>query len=489
MANKFTFRRNLDVGSLEAETDSFLLEAFTDKGDIDVIRDTQNVRSIVVGRTGSGKSALLTYLETVEGNIKRINPEAMSLKYLSNSDIIKYLKALGTNLDLFYKVLWKHVFIVEFLKMQFGDDVNRENGAIQSFMQRFLLGNKKRVLLDYLHQYKDDGFWEKTEVRVRTIEEQVKNNLTAELKLTPEAFQKLINGTLKFERGDSTIDKKEIANKAQKVISELQADSIYKVYEILKEDIFNNKQKRFYIIIDDLDKDWVDITIVYDLIRALVITINELKGIPGTKIIIALRDNLYEKALEETEARGMQREKFRQLNLNLEWTHAYLKELLNKRLALLMRRQYSKDSPTIDDIMPKGGSGKLSGFDYMIQRTLLRPRDIIAFFNKCIEKANGNSSITRAILNQAEQEYSRERLEAIDDEWAENFGSIKPLCEFLRSGPPSFKISDLNVIDLERTLMAEIKDASSAAYRIANSYVVGVNYTFQDALKNIVDLL
>ncbi|MFD2719177.1 P-loop ATPase, Sll1717 family [Hymenobacter monticola] len=489
MANKFTFRRNLDVGSLEAETDSFLIEAFTDKGDISVLKDTENVRSIVVGRTGSGKSALLTYLETVEENTKRINPEAMSLKYLSNSDIIKYLKGLGTNLDLFYKVLWKHVFIVEFLKMQFGDDVNKENGAISSFIQRFLMGNKKRTLLEYLRKYHDDGFWEKTDIRVRTIEDQVKRGLTTELKLAPEALQKLFNGTLKFEMGDVLVDKKEIANRAQKVISELQADSIYQVYDILKEDIFNTRQKRFYIIIDDLDKDWVDITIVYDLIRALVITINELKGIPGIKVIIALRDNLYEKALQETEARRMQREKFRQLNLNLEWNHASLKELLNKRLALLMRRQYSRETPTIDDIMPKSGSGKLSGFDYMIQRTLLRPRDIIAFFNKCIEKANGNSIITRAILNQAEQEYSRERLEAIDDEWAENFGSIKPLCEFLKGGPPSFKISDLSVTDLERTLLAEIRDNTSQAYKIANDYVLGVNYTFQDALKSIVTIL
>lgn len=488
MSNKFIFRRNLDIGSLEAETDGFLLDTFTDKGDIEVLEDTKSGRSIIVGRTGSGKSALLTYLESSEEKVTRINPEEMSLRYLSNSDIIKYLKGLGTNLDLFYKVLWKHVFIVELLKMHFGEDSYKENGSLSVWMQTIFLSARKKEALKYLREYHAD-FWEKTEVRVKTIEDQVRQKLTKELKLTPALFDKLLSGTLHSDSEGVQIQKSEIANKAQKVISELQADAIYRVVDILREDIFYNTQKKFYIIIDDLDKDWVDITIVYDMIRALVVTINELRSIPGTKIIIALRDNLYEKALQETEVRGMQREKFRQLNLNLEWTPAYLKELLNKRLSLLMKRQYSNTSPVIDEIMPKASGDKISGFDYIIKRTLMRPRDVIAFFNKCIEKSSGQSTITRDIVALAEPEYSRERLEAIDDEWAENFGSIKPLCNFLRGGPPSFKLSDLKEGDMEPTLLADIKDSTSSAKKIQNDYMIGVNCTFIDAVKRIVCIL
>lgn len=488
MATRFIFRRNLDIGSLEAETDAFLLETFTDKGDIGVLRDTQNAHCIVVGRTGSGKSALLTYLADKEEYVVRVNPEAMSLKYLSNSDIIQYLKSLGTNLDLFYKVLWKHVFIIEFLKMHFGEAAHKENGALTLFAQRLTMSKKKQEALNYLRQYHDD-FWEKTEVRVRTVENQVKLKLGGELKLTPVAFEKLMAGTLRSEKEGVQIEKSEIANKAQKVISELQADAIYGIVDLLKEDVFSSKQRKYYVIIDDLDKDWVDVSIVYDLIRALIITINELKAIPGTKIVIALRDNLYEKALLETEARGMQREKFRQLNLVLEWSAPELKELLNKRLEHLMRGQYSNKPPTIDEIMPKAAGGKLSGFDYMVMRTLLRPRDIIAFFNKCIEKANGNSTITREIVGLAEPEYSRERLEAIEDEWVENFGSVLPLCAFLRGGPPSFVFSALKESHLEPTLFADVKDKNSAALRIQNDYMVGVGTNFTSAVKRILCIL
>lgn len=488
MANTFIFRSNLDIGDLEAEKDAFLLQAFIDKGDMEVLRDTENPRCIIVGRTGAGKSALLKYLENQEHKVARVNPEAMSLRYLSNSDIIRYLNKLGTNLDLFYKVLWKHVFIIEFLKLHFGAEAYKENGPIAQFIERFTKSAAKRDALQYLRDF-DGDFWEKAEVRVRTIETQVRTKLGKELNLAPEVLNKLISGTLHGEKEVVHLERQEIAFKAQKVISELQADSIYRVVEALKDDIFKDKQRRYFIVIDDLDKDWVDVTIVYDLIRALIVTINELKAIPGTKIVIALRDNLYEKALEQPKVRGIQREKFRQLNLNLEWNAGHLKELLNRRLATLMKYQYSNTSPTVDDVMVKASGGRLSGFDYIVRRTLFRPRDVIAFFNKCIEKANGSPTITRETLNLAEPEYSRERLEAVDDEWAENFGSILPLCAFLRGGLPSFTFGTLKDSDMELTLLAAVRDKDSAAFRIQQDYMIDGVPAFQIAARKILCIL
>lgn len=119
MVNTYKFRKNVDIGSLYAENDSLLLNAFVEKYEFSILTDLSNPKSILIGRTGSGKSALIKYLESKEELIVRIDPESLSLRHLINSDIINYFKNLDVKLDLFYKLLWKHVFIVEFLKNVF----------------------------------------------------------------------------------------------------------------------------------------------------------------------------------------------------------------------------------------------------------------------------------------------------------------------------------------------------------------------------------
>ena len=50
----------------------------------------------------------------------------------------------------------------------------------------------------------------------------------------------------------------EYRHKAEKVVSEIQAEELVQVMRILKEDVFINCQRKYYILIDDLDKDWID---------------------------------------------------------------------------------------------------------------------------------------------------------------------------------------------------------------------------------------
>lgn len=64
--NSYKFRNNDEIGKLEAETDSYLDSCFYEsnvfKGIINFDSSEKNpdfTRRIIVGRTGSGKSALL----------------------------------------------------------------------------------------------------------------------------------------------------------------------------------------------------------------------------------------------------------------------------------------------------------------------------------------------------------------------------------------------------------------------------------------------
>ena len=66
----FRFRRNDNIGAAEAESDdAFLFECFVDTGDLEILTDCGESKRIVVGRTGSGKSALLRMVREREAHV------------------------------------------------------------------------------------------------------------------------------------------------------------------------------------------------------------------------------------------------------------------------------------------------------------------------------------------------------------------------------------------------------------------------------------
>lgn len=438
----YKFRRNIDIGSLDAESDKFLLSAFVDKHDLSILRNMNDPKSILLGRTGSGKSALIRYLEEEEDNVVRIDPESMSLRHLSNSDIINYFKEIDVNLDLFYKVLWKHVFIVELIKLHFDNNIKKSKSILEWLKDQFPDKSKKQSI-EYLEKW-EDKFWEDTEYRIKELETSLENRFLGAIGGNVK-LQDLIDISSKTEaeQKNSKRIKYEVITKAQKVINESQLEHLRNIIDLMRNKIFNKTQKKYFVVIDDLDKEWVSNKIVYDLIKALIETIKEFSKIPNVKIIIALRSNIHKKIFRENSARGVQREKYNHLYLDIRWSAEELKQLLNNRLRELMRGTYTSESPTADDILPESSRKQPNGFDYIIERTFLRPRDVIDFFNKCIKYADGKTKISRDVLRQAEDEYSHERLRALNDEWLENYGNLYCLYRFLKGQNNGFKIADI----------------------------------------------
>src|SRR4051812_9132915 len=116
-AEKFRFRKLDKIGVAAAEEDKETLrECFIETGALDALRELENPARIVVGGTGSGKSALLIRLGEMEQRVIAVPPESLALSYITNSTILAFLSQLGVKLDIFYKLLWRHVFVVEILK-------------------------------------------------------------------------------------------------------------------------------------------------------------------------------------------------------------------------------------------------------------------------------------------------------------------------------------------------------------------------------------
>lgn len=451
---KFKFKKNIDIGSLMAEDDAFLEESFVLKPEYELLKDINNSKCIILGRTGTGKTALLKTLYEKETKVTVINPETLSLKYLTNSTILEYFRKLDVNLDLFYKLLWKHVFVVELLKLHFDIDDVRNRNWLQSLSDKYLKNKKKKKAIEYLNQW-EDSFWEKTEYRVKEIETDLINKVSNQLGISSKIFESSASVKNFLENVEEEKRKIDITYKSEQVINEIQVEEIYDIIDIMNKDLFSNTKIKHYLLIDDLDKEWVDKKIVYDLIKNLIFAINDLNQIPQCKIIIALRENLYQIVSNQGRSRGMQREKFDQLNMAINWTKEELEILINNRLEKLMRGTYTKQSPTINDVLPNKAGRNKTGFEYILERTFMRPRDIIAFINICINNADGKTEITFSNIRKSEEKYSEKRLNSIEDEWEENYGELSVLYKFLRGFKNGFTLNDLSEDNFSEFILSE----------------------------------
>ncbi len=434
--SKFSFSKYQTIGSPDAESDHNLDKVFIENGELEVLEDLDNAKCIITGRTGAGKSALLrVFQERNKTYTKRISPEEMSLKYISNSDILNYFRNIGVNINFFYKILWKHVFVVEILKLYMSDDSKRREAFIEKVKSTWSKKNPAREKsIAYLEKWSEQ-FWERAEYRVKELEQQAGKEFVAEAGFNSDFFKFGANSRDSQHTKVTT----ELKTKAERVISSLQATELVEVINMMKDNLLHTQQRKFYIIIDDLDKEWVSTQIVYDLIGAMVEVIKEFQFFKSVKIIIALRDNLHQLVFAGTEHRGGQREKFEHLYINLCWESSALYKLLNERIKLL-----SNDQLNISNVFPKSEKGQVAGFSYILDRTFMRPRDVISFVNKIITKSNSKHYFEQTLVKAAEPEYSSERLRAIEDEWSENFGDIRHIWPAFANVYNGFKMSNFN---------------------------------------------
>ncbi|MBB5397186.1 P-loop ATPase, Sll1717 family [Mucilaginibacter sp. AK015] len=445
---KFKFTKYLEIGSPDAETDKLLDQAFIEKDALEALLDTTNQRSILIGRTGSGKSAILKNIESTQEKVTRIEPEAMSLRFLSNSTLLQYFRDNDVNLNFFYKILWKHVFVIELLRLYFSYDNKKKNNWFVNLKEKFIkkYNPKRDKAFEYFDKWSNE-FWLDTEVRIKEIENTVQKRFENELGIDIKSAR----GKASTLENNQIVTKSDIKTKAEHIISDALAHDIHEIIKILQEELFVDNQQKHFVIIDDLDKEWIATDIRYDLIGAMIEVIKEFQVLKGVKIIISLRDNLYQLLFSGVNHKGGQREKFKPLYAELTWTAIELKEFLNKRLFLVTHNNL--DIRSAFDRQYKNGT---DGFMYMLDRTFYRPRDVISYVNHAIENANNRTHFTLDVLKRAEIDYSHDRLQAIEDEWGENYGELRRILRFLNGKHNGFSVKNIKEDDFTELYFEEM---------------------------------
>lgn len=156
-------------------------------------------------------------------------------------------------------------------------------------------------------------------------------------------------------------------------------------------------------------------------------------------VLVFLRDDIYEDLVFEDKNKITEN-----FTARIEWdtprTDRTLKQLMEKRFSAVLEIPESNAwDQTFDE--QKKMTGKQSKYDHMIDRTFLRPRDMIKFCNAVLtthkSHKKNDATIENIFSNQdvqfARPEYSRYLLAELDDEVPKHYPDYKKYVELLKS--------------------------------------------------------
>jgi len=443
--------RYADLGKASAEfDDEYFDSCFVDTGLLDKLLSDSSATSVIVGRTGSGKSALIRKIKARQARVVEVNPEDLSLTYLSDSWLLKFLTENDFDLGLFYQQLWRHVLVIELLKHQEGlDNETKARQFISRAFSMFRDNTGKKRALEYLDKY-GGTFWSDTDERIRRITDDFERQVEGE---TGADYKGLL---AKYKRGEKIgrHETKELVSNAQKIVSSVQMRELAQIIDILDEDIFNDRMQKTVLVIDDLDKQWADDRIKIKLIEALINVLPKFRKIRNVKILVAMRDDLLDLVLKQSNTPGFQRDKFDDYQTRISWRTSELREFIERRISFLYKRQYTKDGVGLKDFFsPSNGEGDY--FDYIIDRTMLRPRDVLAYFNTLLDRFGGKAGISLKDIRSVELDFSKSRRLALEGEWKETLPYITDLIDFLghRKLSAEFRLGAVDSDALESVML------------------------------------
>jgi hypothetical protein len=427
-----------NVGGGNAESDPLLQAAYLDNGDYALIESYDDPRRFIIGRTGSGKSAVFERLELRHPEqVTRLSPENLSLSYISNLDVIKNLKAIGVRLDPFFNALWKHVIIVELLRHRYRlTSARAKDTILAQLLETFKRDPARQRAVEYLNTF-GDKFWCEAHERVTqiadTFEQSLHGSGSINAHMTPQVGASLGVGS---DTRVQTDIKREQTARYQAIVNQIQIPRLNEMIRILGDTILDSRARFTYLVVDDLDKEWADNNIEHLVIRCLFQAVVDLQRVRHLKVLVALRTNIFNQLCYREGGGRQQTEKFRNLAFSMRWTRNDLKVLLDQRVSEAARRLTGAQFRSVEELLPPARQVGPTGLNYLLDRTLLRPRDAIVFMNICLREAAGTDRISWDTVERGELEYSRDRLEALSSEWADPYPGLMDVFKLFRRADP-----------------------------------------------------
>lgn len=373
---------NIDIGDIAAENEIENLRSYYVRtGEFTAAR--KGHAQLVIGRKGSGKTALFYALRHHIGAerygvlVLDLKPEGYQFAKLRDMLLAKFSMAIKQHT---LTAIWDYVLLLE-LAHKIISDRKEENAAHKDQKKWERWDALKREYA--LHRNIEEGdFSERLSALIDVI---VKRAPATKIEMgTPEITQMVFLHDIKRLR-DLIVD-------------------------------YLQDKDEVWVLFDNLDKNWkINEADDYEavILRCLLDASRKLQKMLikediNFHSVVFIRNDIYSFFLDKTTDRGKDQV------IRLDWNDIDLfKEIFRLRIN---RDQKSKE--TFDDIWSRIFDLHVSGessFNYIIEHTLLRPRDFLLFIHYALQTAinKGHNRITQEDILHAEESYSRDLFEGL----------------------------------------------------------------------------
>lgn len=181
------------------------------------------------------------------------------------------------------------------------------------------------------------------------------------------------------------------------------------------------------LLLDRLDESWDGTkdskTLLVGLLRAAKDLNTKFRstGDPGLQVIAFLRADIYPLL------RFDDKDKHRSFEYVIAWTPAELQELIRRRLP---------EGVDVGDILdPEKMRQSTAPFAYVVQRTFLRPREVIQYLTEAKRRADQDAPfISKDAIKEAELTFSRWKVDDLKQEYSKAISDFTNCLEALRQG-------------------------------------------------------
>lgn len=380
--------QNINFGRLDAESDKDLSEYFVDTGVLNRIAKGQ--RYLVIGRKGSGKTALFAHTDET-----KLNRPVNRLDFGDYSwDAHRKLKEEGVFGETAYQGSWRFTLlmvIVEHMAQHGDPQLAKAATAIRTKIYKSEKPTWKELLFDKFR-------------RLRRLD-------------LPEIEGVAGLGGIEFDEESS---------------DSVLATGLARWSQNLLEFVVKNYSKcPTSLFLDRLDDAWdatadskAILTGALKAAREINLALSE-KSKPHA-VIIFLRTDIFDLLLFNDKMKMAQDIEY------LDWNDESLCQILEARIASSLG--ISKESAWLSTFSPNSMRQRASIRSYITRRTMYRPRDIIRFALCCQDVAkNSHHAIIETVdVYDGESRYSQEMFDELIDEMHKQVPNARDVMEVLR---------------------------------------------------------